>query len=214
MLILPRFTPFGQGRRMTKDLRLAQAAADGDESALKQLFERHNEKLTKGIRLRLNTRVSVRCAVSDVIQETYIEISKRIADYVANPAVPFHVWLRRIAGQKLTDAHRRHAVADRRTVYREVPASQGADASESLAQFLAVANTTPSMAAIRKELQSHLREALNQMDETDRELLVLRHFEHFSNHEAAAVLEIDPSAASTRYVRALQKLRRILDQAG
>lgn len=197
---------------MTEDLQLAQAAAQGDDNALQQLLNRHDAALEKAIRLRINPRVGQRVGVSDVVQETHIEIAKRLADYIANPAVPFRVWLHRVANQKLVDTHRRHAGADRRNVFREVAQPPVSAASESLAQFFAGTMTSPSMAAVRKELQSHLRNALTQMDDLDRELLMLRHFEQFSNQDAAAVLEIEPSAASTRYLRALQKLRVILDQ--
>jgi RNA polymerase sigma-70 factor (ECF subfamily) len=56
-----------------------------------------------------------------------------------------------------------------------------------------------------------LKDALEAMNETDREVLALRHFEELSNVETAAVLGIEPAAASKRYVRALEKLRDIMD---
>ncbi len=48
------------------------------------------------------------------------------------------------------------------------------------------------------------------MDSLDREALVLRHFEHLSNAEAARSLGIKESAAGKRYLRALERLRDIL----
>jgi RNA polymerase sigma-70 factor (ECF subfamily) len=48
------------------------------------------------------------------------------------------------------------------------------------------------------------------MDALDREVLVLPHFEHLSNDEAALVLGVKESAASQRYVRALKRLKEIL----
>jgi hypothetical protein len=45
----------------------------------------------------------------------------------------------------------------------------------------------------------------------DREVVVLRHFEELSNIEAAEVLGIETSAASKRYIRAIRRLKAILD---
>jgi RNA polymerase sigma-70 factor (ECF subfamily) len=55
-----------------------------------------------------------------------------------------------------------------------------------------------------------LETALNQMDPIDREVLVLRHFEHLSGRESAIVLKMGYEAVKKRYLRALEKLERIL----
>jgi RNA polymerase sigma-70 factor (ECF subfamily) len=62
---------------------------------------------------------------------------------------------------------------------------------------------------MRAELKLRVQEALNNMDENDREVLILRHFEELSNAEAAEVLGIKPSAAVNRYVRALRRLKDV-----
>ena len=49
------------------------------------------------------------------------------------------------------------------------------------------------------------------MSDIDREVLALRHFEELSNSETALVLEMSEQAASARYVRALARLRHILE---
>ena len=72
--------------------------------------------------------------------------------------------------------------------------------------------TSPSQAAQRAETMSQLQQALDGLDPIDREVLALRHFEELSNQEAAAVLEIQPAAASKRYVRALERLKDALSQ--
>ena len=48
------------------------------------------------------------------------------------------------------------------------------------------------------------------MEPIDREVIALRHFEELSNQETAEVLNIEPKAASIRYVRALKRLKEIL----
>jgi RNA polymerase sigma-70 factor (ECF subfamily) len=70
--------------------------------------------------------------------------------------------------------------------------------------------TSPSQAAIRDEWKKQLTEALESMDEIDREVLTLRHFEDLSNKEVADLLGIGENAASNRYVRALTRLKGLL----
>ena len=63
---------------------------------------------------------------------------------------------------------------------------------------------------MREEARAKIEAALQEMDEIDREVLMLRHFEDLSNKEVAAVLQIQENAASNRYVRALGRLRGLL----
>jgi RNA polymerase sigma-70 factor (ECF subfamily) len=129
--------------------------------------------------------------------------------------VPFYVWLRALTGQRLIDLHRQHLGAKMRDAGQEVALHRGAlpqASSASLAQQLLAGLTSPTQAVIRAEMQLKLQDALNSMDPIDREVVVLRHFEELNNIETAAVLGIEPSAASKRYLRAIRRLKAILDQ--
>src|SRR5207302_4122976 len=129
------------------------------------------------------------------------------------PTLPFFLWLRHITGQKLITAHRQHLGAQVRDADREVSLYRGAlpqASSMSLAAQLLGRLTAPSQAALRAELQIRVQETLNGMDPMDREVLTLRHFEMLTNAETAAVLGIKKSAASNRYIRALERLKDIL----
>jgi RNA polymerase sigma-70 factor (ECF subfamily) len=109
--------------------------------------------------------------------------------------------------------HRQHLGAKMRDAGQEVSLYRGAlpqASSASLAEQLLGRMTSPSVAAVRAEMQLRLQEALNGMDATDREVLVLRHFEELSNGETAAVLGLQKSAASNRYIRALKRLKDVL----
>jgi RNA polymerase sigma-70 factor (ECF subfamily) len=110
--------------------------------------------------------------------------------------------------------HRQHLGAEMRDVAREVSLYRGAlpaATSAALAAQLLGRDTRPSEAAVRAERSIRLQEALNSMDPLDREVLALRHFEQLSNAEAARVLGLQEGAAAKRYVRALKRLRLILD---
>jgi RNA polymerase sigma-70 factor (ECF subfamily) len=194
---------------------LLRRAKAGDATALGVLFEHYRDRLRKMVRLRLDRRVAGRLDASDVLQEAYLDVTQRFPEYVAAPAVPFYVWLRALTGQRLIDLHRRHLGAKMRDAGQEVSLYRGAlpqASSASLAQQLLAGLTSPTQAAIRSEMQLQLQEALNCMDPMDREVVVLRHFEELNNLDTASVLGIEPSAASKRYLRAIRRLKAILDQ--
>jgi RNA polymerase sigma-70 factor, ECF subfamily len=193
---------------------LIQRALAGDETALAALFDGYRDRLRRMIRLRLDRRLSGRVDSSDVLQEAYLDVRNRIAEYARDPAaMPFHLWLRLIAGQRLTDVHRYHLGAQMRDAGQEVSLHRGPfpqASSVSLAAQLLGKMTSASHAAIRAEHKLIVQEALNGMDPIDREVLALRHFEHMSNDETAQVLGLTKSAASNRYIRALKRLKEIL----
>src|SRR5438552_10147951 len=193
---------------------LLQRAKGGDQHALAALFARYRDRLRKMVRLRLDRRMAGRIDASDVLQDAYLDVARRFPEYAAAPTVPFYLWLRALAGQRLVDLHRRHLGAQMRNAGQEVSLYRGAlpaASSASLAQPLLAGLTSPTQAAVRAEMQVRLQEALNSMDPIDREVVVLRHFEELTNVEAAEVLGIETSAASKRYIRALRRLKAILD---
>jgi RNA polymerase sigma-70 factor (ECF subfamily) len=181
---------------------LLQRALAGDESALAAIFDDYRARLRRMIRLRLDRRLAGRVESSDVLQEAYLDVRKRLSEYVRDPAVlPFHLWLRLVAGQKLTDIHRFHLGTQMRDAGQKVSLHRGPfpqASSISLAAQLLGRMTSASKAAIRAEHKLIVQEALNGMDPIDREVLTLRHFEHLSNEETALVLGLSKSAASNR----------------
>jgi RNA polymerase sigma-70 factor (ECF subfamily) len=181
-----------------------------DQQALGELFMLHRERLWRMLTVRLDRRLASRLTPDDVIQETFLDVARRISDYLADPAVPFYVWLRFLTVQRMQMVQRVHLGSQMRDVSQEVGLPLAS--SESLAGQLVSAMTSPSQAAIRHELQARLHSALDEMNPLDREILALRHFEELSNNEVARVLDITPEAASKRYLRALRRLREILDE--
>ena len=188
---------------------LARAAA-GDEKALNELFSRYRKRLKQMVRLRLNRRLQGRIDDSDVLQEAFLEAAKRLPEYLADRPLPFFLWLRHLTGEKLIDVHRRHLGAKMRDAAQEVSLHRGpmpAASSASLAAQLLGRLTSPSQAAVKAETRLRVQEVLNRMDALDREVLALRHFEQLSNAEVAETLGLNESTASSRYLRALKRLK-------
>ncbi len=185
--------------------------ANAASAELTDLFVQHRERLVQMIRLRMDQRLVRRIDASDVIQEAYLECVRRYDDYRENPQMPLFLWVRLQTSQKLLDLHRRHLGTQMRDVGREAVLNHGATSvsSVALAAQLLGRLTTASKAAIRKETQLRVQDALNAMDAIDREVLTLRHFEMLTNEETASVLGISKTAASNRYIRALMRMKEI-----
>lgn len=194
-------------------LELLRRGIEGDQQILTDVWSRHRDRLKRVVKLRMDRRLQGRLDPSDVLQEAFIDFANRAAEYVERPEMPFFLWLRFLTGQRLQLLHRHHLGAQMRDAGREVSIHRGAmpqATSVSLAAQLMGRFTSVTRAVQRAEMQLILQEAVNAMDPIDREILALRHFEELSNTETAEVLGISPSAASTRHVRALKKLRETL----
>ncbi|MFO0898808.1 MAG: sigma-70 family RNA polymerase sigma factor [Pirellulales bacterium] len=192
---------------------LLNQARAGQPAAVEQLLDRHRAALRRMVDLRMDGRLRRRVDASDIVQEALVEANRRLSAYLADPAMPFHLWLHQIARDRLIDAHRRHRVAGRRSLDREQPLAADPQASVSAADLgalLADPELTPAAAATWHELERRFAEAIEQLDETDREIVLLRHFEHLGNSEAAALLNLSPPAAGMRYLRAMRRLRALL----
>jgi RNA polymerase sigma-70 factor, ECF subfamily len=199
----------------TETRSLLDRVAVHDPSAEERLWERHREPLRRMIGLRLDRAVSRRVDSSDVVQEVMLKASGRLADYLKNPVLPFHLWLRQIAKDHVIDAHRQHRVAGVRSVDREAPTAPSfADHSSiELVARLRDPSPTPAASALRRELEHRFQEAIDVLDELDREIILLRHFEQLSNSESAKALGLSEPAAGMRHLRALRRLRAILGEA-
>jgi RNA polymerase sigma-70 factor (ECF subfamily) len=190
-------------------------AAAGDEEALRTLFAAHRDRLKRMVHLRLSRRLAGRVDDSDVLQEAFIEVARRLPEYAREPRMPLFLWMRHLTGLKLAELHRRHLGTQLRDADREVTLHRGglplAD-SVSLAAHLLGTLTTPSQAAVKAETRLMVQEALNGMDPIDREVLALKHFEQLSTSEIAEILGLSKAGAGSRYLRAIKRLRTILEQ--
>ena len=188
---------------------------EGGEAALGAVFARHQGPLERMIAFRLDERVRGRVDPEDILQEAFIEASKRLKEYLAAPQVSFFVWLRQITYQTMLTVQRRHfgQKRDPRLEFNgkingQANTDQDATCLSIFSAFVGQL-TTPSQALMKQEQLEQLKKILAEMDEIDREVLALRHFEHLSNSQIAESLGISVTAASNRYVRAMTRLSEV-----
>lgn len=186
----------------------------GDDHAFVELFSRYRTRLKRMLEFRMDRRLRGREDASDILQEVYIDAHQRMPHYLKKRELSFYIWLRQLTTQRLIDVHRRHLKAEKRDIKQEVSINRRSTAatSASMAIQLAAQLASPSQVAMQAEMVVQLEVALDEMDEIDREILALRHFEELRNSEVAEVLGIKEAAASNRYVRALSRLRTVLER--
>jgi len=194
----------------TETQRLLQQARAGAPGAIDRLLERHRAYVCRFVELRLDPQLRARVDPSDVVQEAQMEAVRRLDGYLGEAVMPFRLWLRQIAQDRLLMLRRRHCGAQRRAVSREVALPDGS--SLAFARQLLAGGTSPSARLAASELVQRVRQAVAQMPEADQEIVLLRNFEGLSNREVAHLLAIQPATASQRYGRALLRLRKVLDQ--
>jgi RNA polymerase sigma-70 factor (ECF subfamily) len=192
---------------------LLDLVKQGDQEATERLLGRHRDALRRLVAMRLDRKIQTRVDASDIVQDVLVEANRRLNKYLENPVMPFHLWLRHMAKDRIIDAPRRHRVSAKRSVDKEQPlvAAGGLDRSTvELAAQLWDREATPGAAATMHELQARFEEAIGQLPEQDQEIVLMRHFEHLSNQETAQALELSEPAASMRYLRAMRRLRVLL----
>ena len=194
---------------------LLEAAGQGDSDAVNRLLERHRGPIRRLVELRLDRKVQRRIDVSDVVQEVMVEASGRLERYLADPSMAFHLWLRQIARDRIIDTYRRHRGSAKRDIDREQPIQAVAGPDQStmdLAVQLCDPALTPATQATQREISEKVEQAIAELDEQDRDVILMRHYEHLSNLEIAEILQLTPPAASMRYLRAVRRLRERLQQ--
>ena len=197
--------------RATQDL--LERAGNGDGDARRALLERYRDYLRRMVASRLDRRLAARLDSSDIVQETLAEAAGRMDDYLRNRTLPFFGWLRLIAGEHIRDAHRRHLFAQSRSVTRESRAAEfTGESAVEIVRHLMAHDTSPSNRLVRKERSEQVKEALATLAPHDREVLAMRYVEHLNTAEMADALGISEGAVKSRHLRAVLRMRGLLEQ--
>ena len=192
------------------DETLSFMAASGDRDALDVLLSRNRNRLKTMVVLRMPPQLHHRVDGSDVIQEAYLQAARNVAGYVHDPNRPFYFWIRKIVENKLSEVTRTHLCAEKRSISRE---SSPSVSSASLAGFFVDSSRSgPLNKIMLRELQQLIREELESMQEADREVLTLRHYEQLSLSEIAEILGLSKSGVAKRYRQAIKRLRSVIER--
>ncbi|HYT90864.1 MAG TPA: sigma-70 family RNA polymerase sigma factor [Gemmataceae bacterium] len=196
---------------------LLDQARAGDAQALQALLQRYREYVRLLVRCRAAGRLQARVDGSDLVQETLLRAAQNIQQFRGASEEEWCAWLARIAEREVIHQVRHHLGAAKRAASREqslpaLPDDSGNGASR-LERWVAKSQTSPSLAAMRKERAILLAEALARLPADHREVLILRHLEGLDFAEVALRMNRSSGAVRVLWTRALKKLREEL-QAG
>jgi RNA polymerase sigma-70 factor, ECF subfamily len=193
--------------------QLLERIGRGDEPARERLLARHRGRLRRMVAVRLDRRLAARLDPSDVVQEILIDANRKLDDFLERRPLPFYAWLRQFAWARLVDLHRRHVRSRRRSVAREEPGDLALpdESALRLARRLMDPGTSPSRHLLRTERREQVVAALAELPVRDRDVLVMRHLEQMEIAEIAAVVGISEGAVKARILRALVRLRGLLE---
>src|SRR5687767_12297068 len=158
---------------------LLERIRGGDESALSRLLAHWRPRLVRFVSLRLGGKLRTRVDPSDIVQEAQLEVVRRIDDFLRRRPMPFHLWLRKTAYERLLNLRRDHH-RERRSLEREEPLP--ARSSLLLARPLL---SGPSKALLARERAEGIGRAVAELVEADREILLMRHVDELPYEEIA-----------------------------
>jgi RNA polymerase sigma-70 factor (ECF subfamily) len=191
---------------------LLERAERGEAAAVEALLGRHRPGLLSFVELHLDPRLRARVDASDVVQEVQLEAVRRMDDFLSRKPMPFRLWLRKTAYERLLNLRRDHVGRQKRSVRRESALPDRS--SVLLARPLLARGPSPSQQAEARELEERISRAVAGLSEQDREILLMRHAEDLPFDEIACLLEVDAAAARKRFGRALIRLQQALAAQG
>ena len=182
------------------DDELVAAARQGDTTALEMLLLRYQPHLYRfGLRMCGNAEDA-----GDVAQESLISMARAVRDFRGDSSVSS--WLYTIARRFCIKKRRRSKFAPTREESLDTPGT-------GVARHLADPRPTPEQTATNRELATALTHAIDGLEPSQREVLVLRDVEGLSAPEVARILGLSVDAVKSRLHRARVAIREELTPA-
>jgi RNA polymerase sigma-70 factor, ECF subfamily len=190
--------------------KLLHRARAGDEAALGQLLELYRNYLKLLARLQIGRRLRSKADASDLVQEAFLEAHRDFGQFRGATEPEFAAWLRQVLATNLANLVRRYGTRGRDLHLERRLVAELDQSSAALGQGLAALHSSPSLQAVRREEGVLLADALAQLPEDYREVLVFRHFEGLSFPEVARRMGRSLDSVKNVWARALARLRRVM----
>jgi RNA polymerase sigma-70 factor (ECF subfamily) len=191
---------------------LIQRARRGDTSARDGLLESYRNYLRLLARTGLDAALQDKADPSDLVQETLLKAHQHFTQFRGQSEGELIAWLRQILARNLTDLARRFQSTAARQVARERSLEELLDQSSlALGNLIAVGTSSPSENAQRRELSVVLANALADLSEDHREVIVLRSLEERDWDDVARRMGRTTGAVRILWARALTRLRPLIE---
>ncbi len=187
-------------------------AKAGDGEALGRLVERHRAYLLLLARMQVGRRLRGKFDPEDLIQEASLAAYRGIMRFRGDSEAEFRSWLRQILAGILANHVRRYRGTLRRDDRLERSMADDLDrSSRAIDRGLVAVQSTPSQHASRREQAILLAEALENLPEDYREVIVLRQLEELSFAEVAVRMGRTVNSVKNLWIRALTRMRRVME---
>ena len=194
--------------------QLLRLARTGDAPALGQLCELYQGYLELMVRLQIGRRLQGKVDAADLVQDTFLQAHDRFAQFQGSSEGELVSWLRHILASRLAKLIRRYCGTQRRDVRLERQLAAELDQSSRLLdQGLVAPGSSPSQRAVRREQAVLLADALRQLPDDYREVLILHHLQGLSMPEVARHLGRSLDSVKNVWLRALARLRHLIGDA-
>jgi RNA polymerase sigma-70 factor (ECF subfamily) len=193
---------------------LLQGARAGDAATLGRLLELYRRYLGLLARVQIGQRLQGKVDASDIVQETFLEAHRNFARFRGTSEGELVRWLRQILATRLADLLRRYLGAQGRDVRLEREIEDAFDRSSVLLdRGLVAPHSSPSQQAARREQAVLLADALGELPDEYREVLVLRHLEGLTFPEVARRMRRSLDSVEKLWMRGLVRLRQVMGAA-
>ncbi len=187
-------------------------AKAGDGAALGRLLERYRNYVALLVRLQVGRRLQSKVDVEDLLQEISLEIHRKITLFRGCSEREFLNWTRRLIGSILANQVRHYLGTKGRDARLERAIIDEMDhSSHALNDGLVASQSSPSQQAVRREQAVLLADALNDLPEDYREVIILRQLEGLSFPEVARRTGRTEDSVKNVWLRALGRLRLSLE---
>jgi RNA polymerase sigma-70 factor (ECF subfamily) len=192
--------------------RLIDRARHDEPGALDRLLDSYRNYLRLLARTGLDASLQGKTDPSDLVQDALLKASQKFWQFRGTADAELAGWLRQILARCLANFVRRYRTGGRR-VGREQSLDQLLHrSSDAMERILATNSTSPSGSAQRRDLGVVLSDALAQLSEDQREVIVLFHLEGLNWEEVARRLGRTIGAVRKLWARALKQLRPLINE--
>lgn len=144
---------------------------------------------------------------ADVVQQTLVRAITALPELRSPAPATLTVWLRQILASELADTLK-HFHRDKRDIHRERSIEADLERSASgMVAWLAADQTSPSTRAVRDEQMLRLADALAELPETMREVVVLKHCQGWTASQIADRLGKSVPAVASLLRRGMEQMR-------
>jgi RNA polymerase sigma-70 factor (ECF subfamily) len=192
--------------------RLIERARRHEPGALDRLLDSYRNYLRLLARTGLDASLRGKADPSDLVQDALLKASLRFDQFRGATDAELAGWLRQVLARCLADLVRRYRTEGRRAGREQSLEQLLNRSSEAMERVLATDGTSPSSSAARRDLGVVLSDALAELSEDHREVIVLHHLEGLGWDEVARRMGRTADAVRKLWTRALKQLRPLIDE--